>query len=168
AQTFVGVVGLTALVLAAVITERRQVEDTVEYIADTLQESLLPAQLPVIPGIDASVAFHPAGERHMVGGDFYDVFQTDDGAWAVVVGDVCGKGALAAAVTGLARYTLRAAAIQASQPSRVLELLNDAIRRQRPSEFCSVAFTRLEPDAGGGARAVLASAGHPLPLILRA
>jgi serine phosphatase RsbU (regulator of sigma subunit)/anti-sigma regulatory factor (Ser/Thr protein kinase) len=167
AQTFVGVVGLTALVLAAVITERRQVEDTVEYIADTLQESLLPSQLPEIPGVDAAVAFRPAGERHMVGGDFYDVFQTDDGAWAVVVGDVCGKGAPAAAVTGLARYTLRAAAVQASRPSRVLELLNDAIRRQRPNEFCSVAFTRLDPNGSEGARAVLASAGHPLPLILR-
>ena len=72
------------------------------------------------------------------------------------------------AVTGLARYTLRAAAIQESSPSRVLELLNDAIRRQRPDEFCSVAFARLEPNGALGARAVLSNAGHPLPLVLRA
>jgi integral membrane sensor domain MASE1/anti-sigma regulatory factor (Ser/Thr protein kinase) len=167
AQTFVGVAGITALLLAAVITERRRVEDIVEYIADTLQESLLPSRLPEIPGVQAAVDFRPASERHVVGGDFYDLFQTDEGSWAVVVGDVCGKGAPAAAVTGLARYTLRAAAIQEKQPSHALEFLNDAIRRQRPSEFCSVAFARLELNGAEGARATLSNAGHPLPLVLR-
>ena len=71
----------------------------------------------------------------------------------MVVGDVTGKGAPAAAVTGLARYTLRAAAIQETRPSRVLAFLNDAIRRQRPNEFCSVAFARLEPNGAHGATA---------------
>jgi anti-sigma regulatory factor (Ser/Thr protein kinase) len=85
----------------------------------------------------------------------------------VVVGDVCGKGARAAAVTGLARYTLRAAAMQEQLPSRVLEFLNDAMRRQRPSEFCSVAFARLELNGAAGATAILSNAGHPLPLVLR-
>ena len=169
AQTFVGAAGLTALVLAAVITERRRVEDTVEYIAGTLQESLLPSHLPDIPGIETAVDFRPAGERHLVGGDFYDLFQSDDGSWAVVVGDVCGKGAAAAAVTGLARYTLRAAAVQERRPSRILELLNDAMLRQRtPEEFCTVAYARLEPNGSYGARVTLSSGGHPLPLLLRA
>lgn len=169
AQTFVGVAGITALVLAAVITERRRVEDTVEYIADTLQESLLPSHLPEIPGVEAAAEFRPAGQPHVVGGDFYDLFQGDDGSWAVVVGDVCGKGASAAAVTGLARYTLRAAAMRESRPSRVLELLNDAMLRQRaPHEFCTVAFARLQPNGGHGARATVSSGGHPLPLVLRA
>ena len=167
AQTFVGVAGITTLLLAAVITERRRVEDIVEYIADTLQESLLPARLPEIPGVQAAVDFRPASERHVVGGDFYDLFQTDEGSWAIVVGDVCGKGAPAAAVTGLARYTLRAAAIQERRPSHALEFLNDAIRRQRPSEFCSVAFARLELNGAEGARATFSNAGHPLPLVLR-
>jgi integral membrane sensor domain MASE1/anti-sigma regulatory factor (Ser/Thr protein kinase) len=168
AQTFVSVAGITALVLAAVITERRRVEDTVEYIADTLQESLLPTHLPEIPGIEAAAEFRPAGEPHVVGGDFYDLFQGDDGSWAVVVGDVCGKGASAAAVTGLARYTLRAAAIRESRPSRVLGLLNDALLRQRaPHEFCTVAFARLEPNGARGLRATVSSGGHPLPLVLR-
>jgi serine phosphatase RsbU (regulator of sigma subunit)/integral membrane sensor domain MASE1/anti-sigma regulatory factor (Ser/Thr protein kinase) len=167
AQTFVGVAGVTALVLAAVITERRRVEDTVEYIADTLQESLLPTHLPEIPGVQAAAEFRPAGKPHVVGGDFYDVFQGDDGSWAVVVGDVCGKGASAAAVTGLARYTLRAAAMHESRPSRVLDVLNDALLRQRsPSDFCTVAFARLEPN-GAHARATVSSGGHPLPLLLR-
>jgi serine phosphatase RsbU (regulator of sigma subunit)/anti-sigma regulatory factor (Ser/Thr protein kinase) len=168
AQTFVGVAGITALVLAAVITERRRVEDTVEYIADTLQESLLPSQLPEIPGVQAAAEFRPAGEPHVVGGDFYDLFQGDDRSWAVVVGDVCGKGASAAAVTGLARYTLRAAAMREARPSRVLELLNDAMLRQRsPTEFCTVAFARLEPNGPQGARATVSNGGHPLPLVLR-
>jgi integral membrane sensor domain MASE1/anti-sigma regulatory factor (Ser/Thr protein kinase) len=169
AQTFVGVAGITALVLAAVITERRRVEDTVEYIADTLQESLLPSHLPEIPGLEAAAEFRPAGEPHVVGGDFYDLFQGDDGSWAVVVGDVCGKGASAAAVTGLARYTVRAASMGESRPSRVLEVLNDALLRQRsPHEFCTVAFARLEPNGAQSVRATVSSGGHPLPLVLRA
>jgi serine phosphatase RsbU (regulator of sigma subunit) len=103
-----------------------------------------------------------------VGGDFYDVFEGDDGSWAVVVGDVCGKGAAAAAITGLARYTLRAGAVAERRPSRVLELLNDAILRQRsPGEFCTVAYARLEPNGAEGARVTLSSGGHPLPLVLR-
>jgi serine phosphatase RsbU (regulator of sigma subunit)/anti-sigma regulatory factor (Ser/Thr protein kinase) len=168
AQTFVGVAAITALVLAAVTTERRRAEDTVQHIATTLQQSLLPTRLPEIPGVEAAVEYRPAGERHAVGGDFYDLFRRDDGSWAALVGDVCGKGASAAAVTGLARYTLRAAAMQESRPSRVLDLLNDAMLRQRaPDEFCTVAFTRLEPNGGEGAHATVSSAGHPLPLVLR-
>jgi serine phosphatase RsbU (regulator of sigma subunit)/integral membrane sensor domain MASE1/anti-sigma regulatory factor (Ser/Thr protein kinase) len=169
AQTFVGVACLTGLVLAAVITERKRAEDTVEHIAETLQESLLPSRLPDIPGIEATVDFRPAGERHRVGGDFFDLFEADDGSWAVVVGDVCGKGARAAAVTGLARYTLRAAAIHESRPSSILKLLNDAILRQRSlEEFCTVAYARLELNGADSVRATVSSGGHPLPLLLRA
>jgi integral membrane sensor domain MASE1/anti-sigma regulatory factor (Ser/Thr protein kinase) len=169
AQTFVGIACLTALVLAAVITERKRAEDTVEYIAETLQESLLPARLPDVPGLETAVDFRPAGERHRVGGDFYDLFAGDDGSWGVVVGDVCGKGATAAAVTGLARYTLRAAAIEEARPSRILRLLNDAILRQRgPEEFCTVTYARVELNGAAGARVTVSCGGHPLPLVLRA
>jgi serine phosphatase RsbU (regulator of sigma subunit)/anti-sigma regulatory factor (Ser/Thr protein kinase) len=169
AQTFVGIACLTGLVLAAVITERKRAEDTAEYVAETLQESLLPSRLPEIPGIESAVDFRPAGERQRVGGDFYDLFEGDDGSWSVVVGDVCGKGARAAAVTGLARYTLRAAALQQRLPSRILQLLNDAMLRQRsPEEFCTVAYARLEPNGSEGARVTVSSGGHPLPLVLRA
>ena len=168
AQSFVGVACLTGLVLAAVITERKRAEDNFEYIADTLQESLLPARLPEIPGLESAVEFHPAGERHGVEGDFYDLFQREDGSWAIVVGDVCGKGAAAAAVTGLARYTLRAAAIEEAR-SRILGLLNDALLRQRGSEeFCTVAYAGLELDGAEGARVTVSCGGHPLPLVLRA
>jgi serine phosphatase RsbU (regulator of sigma subunit) len=168
AQGFLGIAGLTALVLAAVITERRRAEEAVEYIAGTLQESLLPSQLPVIPGIETAVDFQAAGREHLVGGDFYDLFPHDDGSWTVVVGDVVGKGATAAAATGLARYTLRAAAVSESRPSRILQLLNDAIRRQSPNQFCTVACGRLDINGADGARLTVALGGHPLPLILRA
>jgi integral membrane sensor domain MASE1 len=144
AQTFFGVTGFTVLLLAAVITERRRAEETVEQIAGALQDSLLPSRLPDIPDIDLAARFRPVGAGYRVGGDFYDVFESGDGSWAVVVGDVCGKGPKAAAVTGLARYTLRTAALQGHSPSGVLTVLNDALRHHRaPREICTVAYARL-------------------------
>lgn len=167
AQGLLGIASLTALVLAAVITERRRAEQTAEHIAQTLQESLLPSHLPAIPGVETAVDFRAAGKHHLVGGDFYDLFAQDDGTWTIVVGDVLGKGATAAATTGLARYTLRAAAVQESQPSRILGLLNDAIRRQSPDQSCTVACGRLQLKPADGAQVTLSVGGHPLPLVLR-
>jgi integral membrane sensor domain MASE1 len=167
AQAFISLASITALVLAAVITERQRVEDTLAQIAETLQESLLPSPLPEIPGVETAVYYRAAGERQIVGGDFYDVFPADDGSWAVVIGDVVGKGATAAATTALARYTLRAAAIRERQPSRILEELHEAILRQAPDQCCTVVYSRLEPRSGA-VRMTLSSAGHPLPLVLRA
>ena len=167
AQTFIGIAGVTALVFAAVITERKRAEEDVEQTAEILQESLLPAQLPKPPGIDTAANFRAAGKGNLIGGDFYDLFEDDDGSWTVVVGDVMGKGASAAATTGLARYTLRAAAVQERSPSRILELLNDAILRQSPQQLCTVACGRLELTDTGGAQVTLSIAGHPLPLALR-
>jgi serine phosphatase RsbU (regulator of sigma subunit) len=168
AQAFIGVVSLTSLVLAAVITERQRAEDEVEFIADTLQESLLPSHLPEIPGIETAVDFRPAGERDIVGGYFYDVYPTDDGSWMVVVGDVVGKGAAAAGTTALARYTLRAAAVHERLPSRILSELNDALLRQSPGQSCTVAYSMLELDPADGARVTMSNGGHPSPFVLRA
>jgi integral membrane sensor domain MASE1 len=167
AQTYFGVTGVTVLLLAAVITERRRAEETVEQIAEALQECLLPSRLPEIPGIDLAARFRPVGASHRVGGDFYDVFEPGDGSWAVVVGDVCGKGPKAAAVTGLARYTLRTAALHEYSPSKVLAVLNDALCDDRtPRELCGVAYARLDR-VDGGFRLKLSIGGHPLPLLLR-
>jgi PAS domain S-box-containing protein len=138
------------------------------YIARTLQQSLLPAELPDIPGIEAAARFRPTGEGNEVGGDFYDLFESGGRGWTVVMGDVCGKGPDAAAVTALARYTLRAAAMRERLPSRSLGLLNEALLRQRDDRrFCTVAYAYLEP-VSEGARIGFASGGHPLPLLLRA
>ena len=120
------------------------------------------------PGSRPRSTSEPPAEQHLVGGDFYDLFPRDDGSWTVVVGDVLGKGATAAATTGLARYTLRAAAVSESRPSRILGLLNDAIRRQSPDQSCTVACGRLDVDGADGAQVTLSVGGHPLPLVLRA
>jgi PAS domain S-box-containing protein len=137
------------------------------YIARTLQQSLLPAELPDIPGIEAAARFRPTGEGNEVGGDFYDLFETGAHGWTVVVGDVCGKGPDAAAVTALARYTLRAAAMREGPPSRSLRVLNEALLRQRDDRrFCTVAYAYLEPSQEG-AQVGCAIGGHPLPLLLR-
>jgi serine phosphatase RsbU (regulator of sigma subunit) len=103
-----------------------------------------------------------------VGGDFYDMFETAGSGWTVVVGDVCGKGPDAAAVTALARYTLRAAAMRETAPSGILRTLNEALLRQRRDRrFCTVAYAHLAAE-DGGARIGFASGGHPLPIVLRA
>jgi serine phosphatase RsbU (regulator of sigma subunit)/integral membrane sensor domain MASE1 len=168
AQAVIGVSSVTTLILAGVISERRRVEHTLEGIAATLQESLLPGEVPRIPGVETAIYYRPAGERQLVGGDFYDVFELDEGSWALVVGDVVGKGASAAATTALARYTLRAAAVHERRPSRLLAELNDAILRQTPGQSCTVAYARLETNPVAGARLTLASGGHPPWLVLRA
>ncbi|MEA2160693.1 MAG: hypothetical protein QOD66_3073, partial [Solirubrobacteraceae bacterium] len=167
AQTFVAVAGMTALVLAAVISERRRAEEATGEIAATLQESLLPRALPQLPQMDSAAYFRPAGEGQTVGGDFYDLFEAGDGRWALAVCDVVGKGPGAAALTALARYTLRAAATREQRPSRVLASLNDAVRRQQDAgATCSAIYATLDLN-GSGAMMTLSSGGHPLPLVLR-
>jgi serine phosphatase RsbU (regulator of sigma subunit) len=166
AQTFFAVAGLTVLLLAALITERARAEETAAQIAGALQESLLPPRLPEIPGIDLAARFRPVGEGR-VGGDFYDVFESRPGRWVVVIGDVTGKGPKVAALTGLARNTIRAAALHDDGPNHVLEVLNGALRdRHSPRKICTVAYVRLEP-AEAGFALTFSSAGHPLPLLLR-
>jgi len=137
------------------------------YIARTLQQSLLPAELPDIPGLETAARFRPTGEGNEVGGDFYDLFKSGGRGWTVVMGDVCGKGPDAAAVTALARYTLRAAAMRERLPSRSLQLLNEALLRQRDDRrFCTVAYAYLER-RGDGVQIGFASGGHPLPMLVR-
>ena len=135
-----------------------------DYVARTLQRSLLPISLPEVPGLDVRALFRPAVRRHEVGGDFYDVFQTSDGRFAAVVGDVCGKGVEAATLTGLARHTLRALA-DVRAPSDALRVLNVALLRESlDGRFITVAYVLIQPRPdGGGARLQIASGGHPLP-----
>jgi serine phosphatase RsbU (regulator of sigma subunit) len=137
-------------------------------IARTLQESLLPPILPDLPGLDVAARFRAAGDGLELGGDFYDLFETGDSDWAVAIGDVCGKGSEAAAITALARYTVRAAAMRQAGPSQILSLLNEALLRQRTDKrFCTVLYGRLGRN-GNGHSFEFASGGHPLPLVLRA
>jgi PAS domain S-box-containing protein len=139
------------------------------HVARTLQRSLLPPVLPQVPGMQLAARYLAAGEGE-VGGDFYDCFPTGGGDWALVIGDVCGKGAQAAAVTALARYTVRASAtLHSDRPQVVLQDLNDAIRREggAASRFCTVLYISLRPTPDG-VSACVATGGHPLPLLMRA
>jgi serine phosphatase RsbU (regulator of sigma subunit) len=136
-----------------------------DLVAVTLQEELLPPRLPPIPGIDAAARYSAAGEGNQVGGDFYDVFAARTG-WHVIIGDVVGKGPAAAAVTGLARHTLRTAAAYEDSPSRLLKVLNEALLAERPGKrIASVACVRLEPE-GDALRVTVSAGGHPLPLVV--
>ncbi len=139
-----------------------------DHIAKTLQQSLLPPDLPDIPGIELAARYLPAGAGSEVGGDFYDVFDTGDGAWGLALGDVCGKGPDAAAIMGVARYTLRAAAMRERRPSRILETMNEAVMQQTvDGRFLTVAYTRIRPGANF-VRLTVSCGGHPLPRVLRA
>jgi PAS domain S-box-containing protein len=138
-------------------------------IARTLQASLLPRSLPLMAGAEVAAEYVAAGEGMDVGGDFYDVFDLGPGVWALVIGDVCGKGAEAAAVTALARYTLRALAGSDDRPAATLARLNDELLRQAPEpRFLSAVLCRLALAAEGPARLQLACGGHPAPVVLRA
>jgi PAS domain S-box-containing protein len=138
------------------------------HVARTLQESLLPPRLPQIPGAEIAARYRFAGEGTEIGGDFYDLFETADGAWAIVIGDACGKGPEAAALTGLARYGLRAAAVREPRPSRVLALLNETLLNQvADNRFLTMAYARLEPEEGK-ARMTVGCGGHPAPIVVRA
>ena len=157
------------------ITEQKMVErllsesrERFAHVARTLQSSLLPPELPAIPGFELAARYRAAGQGNEVGGDFYDAFQTEDGTWALALGDVMGKGPKAAALTGLARHTLRAVTTQGRSPSEVLHRLNDAILKQDPSttQFATVALAYLDQEGPVG-KVTIASGGHHLPLILR-
>jgi PAS domain S-box-containing protein len=153
--------------------ERRAAEDAlfdaaarVAQVAQTLQASLLPPHLPELPGVEVAARYRAAGSGVEIGGDFYDLFETARDDYAVVIGDVCGKGTEAATLTALARHTLRAAAIRSRRPKAVLSMLNEALYAQLPDGFCTACYVRLRPKPGGLQLSV-ASGGHPLPFLLK-
>jgi PAS domain S-box-containing protein len=138
-----------------------------DQVARTLQRSLLPPDLPDVPGIELAAVYHPAGGGGDVGGDFYDAFETGESGLFLAIGDVCGKGAPAAALTGIARHTVRAAAVRERSPRAILRTLNQALLRQMiEHRFCTVAVGRLEA-GDGGARLTVCCGGHPPPLLVR-
>jgi PAS domain S-box-containing protein len=150
-----------ALEHARLYTERTR-------IAHTLQQALLPSSLPAIPAVEIEVRYAAAGELNEAGGDFYDVIECEQGRWLLVIGDVCGKGPIAAGVTALARHTLRAAAIGGQPPLRMLDVLHNALQRQPVgADLCTVCLVSLQRDGeGDGAELKIALAGHPPPLLI--
>ncbi|WSZ87109.1 SpoIIE family protein phosphatase [Streptomyces sp. NBC_00859] len=175
-----------ALAIAAARQYTRQAT-----ISRVLQRGLLPSSVAEIPGVDSALVYEPRGEG-VAGGDFYDVFPGDSagGRWCFALGDVQGSGPEAAVVTGLARPWLRLLAREGYQVSAVLDrlnklLLDDAmetaeaaarmvamaggqeLHEDHQSRFLSLLYGELVPlPDGAGVRCTLASAGHPLPLLL--
>ena len=132
-----------------------------ELTARTLQQSLLPDIVPELPSCELAIRFVPAGAGDLVGGDFYDVFAVGDDRWAIVIGDVCGKGAAAAAVTAMARWTLRSHSGSARSPAEVLRVLNDAMLRQDlDGRFITMVYALLRV-RNGEAHVTVACGGHP-------
>ncbi len=136
-------------------------------VARTLRRSLMPAVLPQLDRIELASYFRPTGAGNEMGGDFYDVFEDGDGCW-LVVGDVCGKGAEAAAVTGFLRHTAAAYAREGSSPGEVLAQVNRAmLDRDFDGRFATAILARIRAGEDG-VRATVALAGHPSALIVRA
>jgi sigma-B regulation protein RsbU (phosphoserine phosphatase) len=145
--------------------ERKRLENLVAG----LQRSLLPASLPSPPGLETAAHYHMASPDE-VGGDFYDLFPLPGGRWGFFLGDVCGKGVDAAAVTATARHTLRAAAVYHRDPAVALSTLNSVLFQDYHSprhRHCTVVSGVLTPGPAGYT-ATIASGGHPAPLLLRA
>jgi phosphoserine phosphatase RsbU/P len=145
---------------------RLRAESEVRDLADTLQRSLLPSHLPSIPGVQVAARYRPGGGSALVGGDTYDVMPLPDGRWMVLIADVCGTGAEAAAVTALTRHTARAAAA-AGNPGEVLCAVNTALLHEQgsgPLRFVTACCLVLEP-TDEGHRVRVSVAGHPLPLL---
>ncbi|MGW0996940.1 SpoIIE family protein phosphatase [Streptomyces sp. NPDC002523] len=137
-------------------------------ISQSLQRSLLPPGLPNIDGVEVEVIYRAAGEGNEVGGDFYDLFPIGNGAYGFAIGDVCGTGPNAAAVTGLARHALRLLAREGLSGPAVLERLNSAILDEGDrSRFLTLLYGEMRPQADGSAELKVVCAGHPLPLRLR-
>ncbi|MDT0167263.1 SpoIIE family protein phosphatase [Actinotalea sp. AC32] len=152
-----------------VLAAKRRAEESEAralQLAQTLQKTLIPPTPPHIPGLDVAAAYRPAGDGRHVGGDFYDVFQVAPDDWVVVLGDVQGKGAEAAAVTALARYTVRAASVDHDAPSDVLHTLDAVLANAETDRFCTAVVVRLR--RADTWRATVACGGHPLPLLRRA
>ncbi|MDQ0798142.1 PP2C family protein-serine/threonine phosphatase [Streptomyces sp. B1I3] len=164
---------LSALNAVRAEQERRQVEAearrraerdkaAITEFASTLQRTLVPPALPAVPGLELACHYKTASPQE-VGGDFYDVFPVGGGRWAFFLGDVCGKGAEAASITSLTRYTLRAAALVDADPTAALQALNTALLLDAAvgTRFCTAVIGMIEPSADGSFTVKVATGGHP-------
>jgi sigma-B regulation protein RsbU (phosphoserine phosphatase) len=151
---------------AALAVDNARLYEERTSIAKALQASLLPPTLPTAPGLEFGGRYAAAGEGNEVGGDFYDVFSMPMGGWGIAIGDVCGKGAEAAAITGMARDVLRLLLRDGAAPPTALQRLNESILElEDRGRFCTAALGIVEPGPAG-LRVRLSSAGHPPPVLI--
>ena len=157
---------------AALALDNARLHSKLRGVVSTLGSAFVPDRFEQPPGIEVLGRYQATGELNEVGGDFYDVFECGArgaaSSWAVVIGDVRGKGPEAARVTALARYALRSAATGAAGPAEMLRALNRTFLSQPGEpELCTVCLATLDID-GSRARVTVALAGHPRPLLARA
>lgn len=152
---------------AALAVDNARLYEERAAVVKALQASLLPPVLPAVPFVELGARYAAAGEGNEVGGDFYDVFEVADGRWSLAIGDVCGKGAEAAAITGLARNAMRLLGREGREPQAILRRLNSAILELgEQGRFCTAALALMQP-APDGVSLRLSSAGHPPPVLIR-
>lgn len=147
---------------AAIAIDNARLYSERSLIAHTLQQSLLPVELPHVPGYELASVYIPAFESTEVGGDFYDVWRVGDG-WMIIIGDVTGKGIQAAALTALVRHTLRTASEFQDSPANLLARVDRTLHEQPTKSVCTALCIRLEND-----QITLAAGGHPLPVLVTA
>jgi serine phosphatase RsbU (regulator of sigma subunit) len=142
-----------------------RLHDAQAQMAEALQQALLPRALPEVPGLEIDARFRPVGMGTEVGGDFYNVFRIEEKSWVAAIGDVCGKGPEAAALTSLMRDTLRVSALRGDAPADALGVLNAAIlEASTEGRFCTASYVRL--DLGPRTRITVCNGGHPPPLLM--
>jgi anti-anti-sigma factor len=156
---------LTVADQVAVAFERAALADVRREMAETLQRSLLPGELPAVERLTVTARYLPAVQGTSAGGDWYDVLPLTGGAVAVAVGDVVGNGAPAAAVMGQLRSALAGLLLAGLSPAPALEVLDRFAAHVAGARVSTVACLRLEPDTG---RLAYSCAGHPPPLLVDA
>ena len=150
----------------ALAVERAAMYEREHTTAETLQRSLLPDKLPSVPGLVMAARYLPVARNMEIGGDWYDAFWLADRKLAVAVGDVMGKGLIAAAGMGRVRNALRALALTDSRPAAVLGGLDRLFQATELEEqVTTVAYLVIDPEDGQG---MLGNAGHLPALVLEA
>jgi anti-anti-sigma factor len=162
-QTYDAVTALTSFVLAAIMTERVGALEREHRNAETLQRSLLPDRLPIIPGVEFASRYLPGSAGLEVGGDWYDVFTLPRGRLGLTIGDVVGRGLAAATAMGQLRTALRAYAIETDSPAAVLQRLSRLVAEFEAAQMATLIYAVLDPDTR---TLSFASAGHPPPLLI--
>ena len=165
-QSLNAVVSFTAFFFAAAVAGRRQAFETLyereRAISETLQRSLLPQDLPEVPGVALCARYVPATDEANIGGDWYDTFPVHGGRIGLVVGDVFGHGLEAAAAMAQLRMALRADAPASQGPGHALSHLNRLVSEMHPGLLATLAYAEFDPATG---EVRFARAGHP-PLLV--
>lgn len=151
---------------AGIAVENARLAGERAEVARVLQRGLRPTELPPIPGFEVATMYRAAGEVNEVGGDFYEAFEIE-GGWMLAIGDVVGRGAAAASVTALARYTIRTAGKLTGDPRSAALLLDESLKQRADLSLCSAILLVLPNSDDDPMQASLLVAGHPLPLLVR-